>query len=174
MNNKNTIKTLWGGIIMLLLMNVGMMCWLWFMPDGKPRLPEQLFLEKELGFNEQQKEKYREMRTKYFSDMSAIRDSIRPMKEIMLKRIIEDSLTDEEVFKISLATETKMAKVNLLTFKHLREVRNFCTPEQRQKFDRIIDKIVGFMARPEPPRQQGGMILPNGERQPPQEGFPPR
>jgi hypothetical protein len=158
----------------LLLMNIGMMYWIWFTSDQTPRLPKQFFLEKELGFNEQQKEKYREMRKKYFSEMSAIRDSIRPMKETMLKRVVEDSLSDEEVFKISMATETKMAKVNLLTFKHLREVRSFCTPEQRQKFDAIIDKIVGLMARPEPLSRQGGIPLPNGERPPPQDGFSPR
>ena len=166
MKEKNIYRTLWGAILVLVLMNIGMMCWLWFSPK-LPKQPENFFLEKELGFDEKQKATYREMRKEHFDGNQEIHGQIKEKKEAFLKQMTKSNLSDDELMKQSLEIETLAAKINVRNYKHLQEVRKICTSEQQRKFDEVMDKIAAQIARPQmPPPPRGG-------GQPPQEDAPP-
>ena len=163
MKDTTMFRNLWATIIVLLLINIGMMCWIWLMPKAQ-RPPKNYFLERELGFNEQQKEAYREMRKKHFDGNSLIHEQIKTKKEEFLKQLTKSNLSDEELMKQSLEIETLAAQINVRNYKHLQQVRKLCTPKQQKQFDEIMDKIANQLAAPQMPPPPK-----NGESPPPQE-----
>ena len=169
---------LWGAIICLLLMNISLMGLLWWSPQQHPGRPQEpFFLEKELSFDEHQKEIYRELRKGFFASKKMLHDSIKEKKENFLKQVTS-KLTDEELLTASSAIEANAVKMNILTYKHLHQVYEMCTPEQRRKFDGIIDRIAFQMAKPQEPPRRGGEHRPPGDIPrgdgPPDDMPPPR
>lgn len=151
----NKFRTLWIAIIGLVLMNVGIMLWLWLSPRMGGREQQPFFLEKELSFTPEQIESYRQMRREHFDKIKEIRDSVKTKKEALLKQFTKN-LSDEELWKISTDIESINIKVNVMTYKHLQAVYAMCTPEQKKKFDTMINEIAFQMSKPQPPPPRMG------------------
>ncbi len=163
MKDKKMVRTLWGAILVLMLINIGMMCWIWFMPK-MPNQPERFFLERELNFDENQRNAYRKMRKEHFDGNHEIHEQIKIKKEAFIKQMTKSNLSDEELMTQSVEIETMAAQINVRNYKHLQAVKKMCTPEQQQKFDEIMDKIAFQISKPQmPPRPNGK----EGEMPPP-------
>jgi uncharacterized membrane-anchored protein YhcB (DUF1043 family) len=150
MKDTNKFRVLWIAIIVLIVLNIGMVAWFTFFAH-RAGPPQRLFLEKELNFDEKQKESYRVMRDEHFMKARSIREQVKMMKEDFFKSMADSSLTDEDLRKKALAISTEMSELELMTFKHFQQVRQMCTPEQKEKFDEIIDEVLRSMDRPGPP-----------------------
>ena len=164
MKDNRTFKLLWGAILVLLVLNIGMIAWVTFSPQ-KGRPPERLFLEHELSFDRHQTDLYKEMREEHFSKARSLKESVKELKEAYFNDLADTNITDEELTKKAITMETKMAELDVLTFKHFQKVRQMCTPEQQKKFDTIIMHVLRSMDRPGPP--------PRGEHPPEMEHRPP-
>lgn len=179
MNNSFQYRYLWFVILGLLVLNLGLLGWIWFSPQNRPREggnPAN-FLEKELNFTAKQKEQFRLLREDHHERTQAIRDSVRKMKRQFFEQLGKP-MSDADIQKVTADIAEKMARVDKITFQHFRDVRQICTPAQQQKFDEVIDEMLerlaaGAEGRGGPPRegrppQQGDQL----QRRLPQERLP--
>lgn len=150
MKDTNRFRILWVAIVVLVVLNIGMMAWVTFFAHRQGP-PQRLFLEQELSFDEKQKESYRLMREAHFMKAKSIKEHIRMMKEAFFKSMADSSLTDEELKKRAFAISTEASELDVLTYKHFQQVRQMCSPEQKEKFDEIIDEVLRSMDRQGPP-----------------------
>ncbi|MBA4853109.1 Spy/CpxP family protein refolding chaperone [Emticicia sp. BO119] len=150
MKDTNRFRILWVAVAVLVVLNMGMIAWFTFFAHRQPP-PQRLFLEKELNFDEKQKEDYRVMREEHFLKARALREHIKILKEAFFKSIADSSLSDDELRKRALDIGTEASQLDLLTFKHFRDVRQICTSQQKEKFDEIIEEVLRGMDRQGPP-----------------------
>ncbi|MFN8343901.1 MAG: Spy/CpxP family protein refolding chaperone [Spirosomataceae bacterium] len=175
MNNSFRYRYLWLVILGLLLLNLGLLGWIWFAPQKRPReggTPAS-FLEKELHFTAKQKEQFRLLREDHHTKTEAVRDSVREMKKQFFEHLGEP-MSEAAIEKVTSEIALKMARIDKITFQHFRQVRQICTPAQQQKFDSIIDEMLrrlaaGAEGRGGPPPDGG----PPPHEHPPHEGRPP-
>lgn len=158
MKDTNKFRILWVAIVALVVLNIGMMAWFTFFAH-RPGPPQRLFLEQELSFDDKQKESYRLMREEHFMKARSIKEHVKMMKEAFFKAMADSSIADEELRKKALAISSEASELDLLTFKHFQQVRQMCTPEQKEKFDEIIEEVLRSMDRQGPPP---GREQPNG------------
>ncbi len=163
-------------VIGLLLINIGILAWLWLSPRG--REPKVFFLEKELNFTPEQSLVYRKLRKAHFKQVEMVRDSVGKMKQALIKKITKN-LSDAELWKESTAIESKHVQINVMNYKHLQEVYQLCDAEQKKKFDAMIDEIAFQINKPPfspPPRRGQGLHPPppEGEGMSHEGRFPPR
>ena len=170
MNNSFQYRYLWLVILGLLLLNLGLLGWIWLSPQNRPRTGQSPadFLEKELGFTAEQREQYRLLRKGHQEKVKSIRDSIRQMKKQFFEQLGKP-MADSEIEQTTADMAKKIATVDKITFQHFREVRQICTPSQQQKFDEVIDEMLHRMAAG--PEGRGGMPPQDG---PPHGEHPPR
>ncbi len=147
MKDTNRFRILWVAIIVLVVLNIGMIAWFTFFAH-RPGLPPRLFLEQELSFDEKQKDIYRHMREEHFMKARDIKEKVKTLKEAFFKAMADSSITDEELRKRASAISTEASELDVLTFKHFQQVRQMCTPEQKEKFDEIIEEVLRSMDRP--------------------------
>lgn len=163
MNSSFQYRYLWLVILGLLLLNLGLLGWIWLSPQNHPRTGQSPadFLEKELDFTTKQKEQYRLLREGHHSKVKTLRDSVRQMKKQFFEQLGK-SMTDSAIEQVTADMAKKVTLLDKITFQHFRDVRQICTPSQQQKFDEIIDEMLHRMAAGSEGR--GGL--------PPQDGSP--
>lgn len=171
MKNVLSSNYLWPITLALFLLNLGLVGWMWFSPQGRPNGPRGenpgQFLEQELALTPQQKEEFRVLREDHHQKTKALRDSIRQMKETYFRHIGQAEVGDSALVQKSKAIAEKMAQIDKITFQHFSDVRKICSPEQQKKFDTVIDEMLRRLAaNPERPSER-----PDGPMPPPP---PPR
>jgi hypothetical protein len=148
-------------ILGLLVLNLGLLGWIWFSPQKRPHKKETPanFLEKELNFTAKQKEQFRLLREDHHAKVQDIRDSVREMKRQFFEHLGKP-MSESDIESVTIDIAKKMARIDKITFQHFREVRQMCTPAQQQKFDEVIDEMLerlaaGAEGRGRPPREVG-------------------
>lgn len=168
-------RYLWPIVLGLLLLNLGLLGWIWLSPQNHVRSGETpaRFLERELNFTEEQKKRFRLLREDHHASVQGVRDSVRQMKKQFFAHLGEP-MTDDDIANKTSEIARQMALVDKITFQHFRQVRQMCTPAQQQKFDSIIDEMLrrlaaGAEGRGGPPPDGG----PPPHEHPPHDGPPP-
>lgn len=150
-------KSLISIIIFLLVTNFAML--IFFMVISKPidkkyRNHDQngiyTLLQKEVGFSQAQLDQYQVLRTQQRKNIKPLFDKVRKAKEdfygLLYSANISDSLINADADSIGKTQK----ELDLQVFNHFKMVRNICTPDQIQKFDSSIKKVIARMTgRPE-------------------------
>lgn len=158
MNDNKKFKILWAVIGILLVLNIGIILWITLLPPRHPlpqNQPAVLFLEKELGFNDKQKESYRILREGHFEQINAIQQELRKMKEAFFDLLKNPEPSELEVEELSKQIAQKTSDIDKNTFRHFQQVRKLCTADQQTKFDKIIGEVLKRMGRPGHPNRPG-------------------
>jgi len=146
MSNPFQIRYLWFTVVALLLLNLGLLGWILFSPQGKGRKqPPSDLLERELNFSPVQKEQFTLLKEAHQTKTRAIRDSAMMIKRTLFNQLNEP-LSDQEIENTTHLIAEKMEIVDNLTFYHFREVRQLCTPMQQQRFDEIIEDVLRHLS----------------------------
>jgi hypothetical protein len=162
MTDNTRFRQLWFAILGLLIINLGMLLWMWLSassPIGKPSGPPMLtVLVEKLGFDQQQKTQLDVLVKRHFAEVDPIRDSVRILKDQLFKQLPNTALSNSQLDSICGVIAQKMAQTDQMVFRHFQEIRALCTPEQQQKFDRIIQDLLHQQGRrgmppPPPPRR---------------------
>lgn len=150
-------------IIMLLLLNAGVLCYLWLHnddrkgpPHGAHMRPDQMIIER-IGLDEQQQESFRALKDEHHSQMIDVQkadsklhaDLFALLKQAALDSTLKNYLLSQLKANDSLKEE--------ITFDHFRKLRNTLRPEQRPKLDELVAELAGRIMRndhrrPPPPR----------------------
>ncbi|GAB1857419.1 hypothetical protein MHTCC0001_22550 [Flavobacteriaceae bacterium MHTCC 0001] len=118
--------------------------------------PPAIFLVEQLGFDEAQQEEFNVFTREHHREMRSISDEIRELKDVFFNGLSEDVNTVNMDSVASLIGDLE-AKKDLEVYRHLKQIRAFCTEEQKKKFGKIIQDALRRGARQHgpPPRLNG-------------------
>ncbi|MCB0777908.1 MAG: hypothetical protein KDB99_16505 [Chitinophagaceae bacterium] len=142
-NNYNRFLSV--AVILLLVTNI-VLAGLMIFGKGKKAPPKRqnVFeqVSKEMGLDSVQKRKYDSLREAHFANVGPVLDTIRTVRQSLFNLIqgqeINDSLANHYLDIIS----QKQMMADRMTLNHLRNVRQMFTPDQQEKYDQFIQKMV--------------------------------
>ena len=149
MIKKNNTKPLVFIILILLLSNLALI--FFFVFNNKPH--ERKFgnnekgalynsLQKEVGFSQEQLDKYSLLRKEQFKTLKPYFDEVRKSKEEFYSLIPSDSATDSLIQSKAANINEKQKMVDITMFDYFKKVRGLCTDRQLVKFDSAFKKSV--------------------------------
>jgi hypothetical protein len=141
-------------IAVLLLTNVGVL--VYFLgqkksdkPDGGEarNLTVTEMLQQEVGFNDEQTAKYKEMKDKQKQKIRPMYDSMRKAKDSLFKLLSYPNTPDSAISKAAEVIAQKQREIDLETFYHFKRVRTLCTPEQYANYDSMVLRMFRKMGK---------------------------
>ena len=105
-------------------------------------------LQKEVGFNDEQTARYKQLKEKQRELIRPMYDNMRKAKDSLFRLLSYPDTNDSLLNKVSDAIAQKQKALDLQTFNHFKIVRTLCTPEQHPKYDSMILRMFSKMGRP--------------------------
>lgn len=137
-------------VIVLVVLNVSVLGYLFFskssFPPPPPKSPERFIVE--LGFDEDQRNKFEILREKQFELFDEIDKKFNNVSKEYFELIKKDSF--DPAVKDSLErviAEIQVEKAKML-FNHFKDLKNICRPDQKEKFDELIPELIRFLKPP--------------------------
>jgi Spy/CpxP family protein refolding chaperone len=138
-------------IIFLLITNVGML--LFFVFSSKPSVKKEpgreqgggsMFnsLQKEVGFSTAQLDRYQALRKEQRDIVRPLFGELRAAKKDFYVLLYADTISDSLVIVDADSIAQKQKRLDLQMFRYFKNIRNICTPDQLQKFDSTVNKVV--------------------------------
>jgi periplasmic protein CpxP/Spy len=142
---KNKLLVIIVGI--LLLTNIALIAFIVFnkAPEKRGRGDREAmmteFLQKQVGFNEQQMQQYDTLSKQHKENMRMRFDEMRNNRQQVYKAVGDQSFNDSAINDAAtkLSASQKDMEANML--RHFASIRKICTPEQQPKFDSMLYKI---------------------------------
>ena len=180
---KNILNNRWLTLftVLLLIANIVTLTMLWTHRSGEgrqegkmplPLPPGQVFefISHELKLDSVQQEAYRKLRDEQQGSQRSVQDSLKKMKDaffaLLQQPAVADSLSQTAARRIGELEQ----HMELVTFRHFQKVRALCNPEQKQKFDTIIQDVLKRMG---PPKNRMGPPPPPGDEKDRPMRYPP-
>jgi protein CpxP len=149
-------------IAVLLLTNIAVLSYfLWFKePSGRDKGNEgkrpprgiEAPLQKEVGFNEDQLSQYRLLRDEQKKTIKPMFDDVRKAKDSLFSLIGNANADDSVVNSVADAIAQKQRAMDLRMFYHFKKIRALCKPDQLEKYDSLVQRMMKKMGGP--PRKE--------------------
>lgn len=138
-------------ITVLLLTNVAVL--VYFLGQKKNEKPPvwngvAAMLQNEVGFNEEQTTKYKEMKGKQRERVRPMYDDMRKAKDSLFRLLSYPETNDSVLNKMADEIAQKQKAIDLETFNHFKRVRVLCTPDQLPKYDTMVLQMFRKMGKP--------------------------
>jgi hypothetical protein len=158
----NKIKLLTYSVIGLLLLNVGIIGFLFFSrpnrnPEVNPRRPKE-FISEKLHFDANQNEKYESIIPIYkdkIDSLDAINRKLKSELYSQLKLQVVNSAIKDSIITLFLANQKQIEELH---FKHFLDIKNICKASQLQDFNALTQELVKMFSnqnsKPHPPREK--------------------
>ncbi|MGA9364495.1 MAG: hypothetical protein WBW16_09020 [Bacteroidota bacterium] len=117
-------------------------------PGGEP--PER-FMEHELGFSPEQRNRYAELREEFFRKGRLQAEAQAKAREALFDLMRNQNVSEGEIRQRASVIGNVETERSIDLYQHFRAVRAICTPEQQRKFDTIIGDILMKVGRPPGP-----------------------
>ena len=99
-------------------------------------------LQKEVGFTKEQLDTYQSLRKEQLDKIHPLFDDLRKAKTDFYNLIYTSQVSDSSVNKAADVIAEKQKTLDLQMFNHFKMIRNICTPDQLQKFDTTLKKVI--------------------------------
>ena len=149
MNSITKNKSLVSIIIFLLITNIAMLVFFLVLnkpPQKEVRAHDQKgmsgMLEKEVGFSKDQVDTYLSLRKIQMDTVHVLFDELRKSKMDFYNLIYSSQVSDSSLNKAAGIIAERQKVLDLEMFNHFKKVRNICTPDQLQKFDSTLKKVI--------------------------------
>ena len=149
MNQTAKTKSLVTIIIFLLITNIVMLVFFIFLSkpaDRKPRNHETngmyTSLQNEVGFSKEQLDKYQLLRKEQMEKVKPLFNEVRNAKKDFYALIYSSNVPDSLIKADADAIAQKQKTLDMQMFSYFKNIRNICVPDQTQKFDSVIKKVV--------------------------------
>lgn len=109
---------------------------------GRDQNGMSAMLQKEVGFTKQQLDTYQSLRKEQFDSIHTLFDELREAKMDFYNLIYTSQVSDSSVNRAADFIAEKQKMLDLQMFNHFKMVRNICAPDQLQKFDTTIKKVL--------------------------------
>jgi periplasmic protein CpxP/Spy len=142
-------KSLISIIIFLLIMNLAMLIFFLVLNNQSQRnshVHDQNgisgVLQKDVGFTKEQLDIYQSLRKEQIDKIHSLFDELRKAKRDFYNLLYISQVSDSSVNRAADLIAEKQKTLDLQMFNHFEMVRNICTPDQLQKFDTTIKKVI--------------------------------
>lgn len=106
-------------------------------------------LQKQVGFSEDQMAHYKDLKDRHWERIKPLFGEMRIAKDKFYGMIDHSIETDSSVVAVADSIAFKQKQLDLATFRHFRQVRDLCTPDQRPAFDSLVhDAVIRRMTGP--------------------------
>lgn len=147
-------------IAVLLITNLAVLSYfLWFKKtdDGRPPRNQgkgiEVPLQKEVGFNEEQMTQYKQFREEQMKAIKPMMEDMRKMKDSLFSMIGNENANDSTINSITDAIAMKQKEMDTRMFNHFKRIRGLCTPDQRAKYDSVVQRMMKKMGGGGKPRK---------------------
>lgn len=173
MNYFDKNKILTAAVVLLLLINTGMLAFLWtdrnhpgrgenMNAPGMPPLPPvsepergpKDFIIEQLNLNEDQKKQYEKSVGEHKADMRNLHDQIRKDRDELWNNFSSNNKGEQE--KLTSDIGEKQIQIERVTIAHFQKLRDICDDNQKKKFDEIINGVIKMMNQGPPPQPPPG------------------
>ncbi len=120
--------------------------------DGPRNNPEQ-FIVKELNFNSDQMQEFKEIGKNHRERMMRLDQEKKQLKDQLFSKISEKNVNPLEIERISSLIGENNKNKDLEVFNHFRAIQEICNDPQKQKFKKIV---MDALHKNSPPRNGGG------------------
>jgi hypothetical protein len=156
------IKLLTYSVIGLLLLNVGIIVFLFFSrpnrnPEGNQRRHKE-FISEKLHFDANQNEKYESIIPIYkdkIDSLDAINRKLKSGLYSQLKLQVVNSAIKDSIITLFLANQKQIEELH---FKHFQDIKNICKASQLQGFNALTQELGKMFSnqnsKPHPPREK--------------------
>ena len=107
------------------------------------------FLQNEIGFDQQQLKQYDSLNVPNRTKIKAMFDTLKSEKENQFKQLTIDNFSDTAILKTANNISAKQKEIEIVLYKHYKEIRNICDPKQLPKFDSLFYKILNKKYTPQ-------------------------
>lgn len=163
MNNAAKNRTLLFIIAFLILTNIAVVVYFLRQPEktGKDATPPPpqgqsggrngiaTQLQKDVGFSEEQIAKYKEMKAAHWKIAKPLFDAMQKSKDSLYELVklpqVDEELLEDRAENVAERQEA----LEIQGFRHFKEVRSLCTPEQLPRYDSLLKKIINRKGRPQ-------------------------
>jgi Spy/CpxP family protein refolding chaperone len=111
-------------------------------PSKPPKTEERGYLARELNLDATQEKQFKEMKEKFFRDMEPVWEDVRKTKDSFYRQVNNSTLSDAEIAEWTSRIAAKNRVSDEMMFRHFRELRNYCTPEQQAKYDTLVPRMM--------------------------------
>jgi len=109
------------------------------------------FIIRELNLNKAQQDAYFQLRKAHQDELRPLLDSLDKVRKIFFD-LLKDSTADQAKQEAQSAVSMRLhQQVELVNFRHFKQLRSICTNDQQQKFDAIIEEVLKRFANRRPP-----------------------
>lgn len=127
-------------LVILILLNGVLIFMLIKKPhENRGNNKERTFLVEQLAFTQEQKEDFFRLDEAHRKKMIAFEEETRKHKDLLFNSFSDDSIDINAISKLIAELD---AQKDIEVFKFFKTVRKICTPEQQEKFDKIIKKAI--------------------------------
>src|SRR2546428_818906 len=150
MNSSSKTRALVTVVILLLLTNIAMLVFfLGFKGPGRKdnhggggrEAMMRTFLQKEVGYTEQQLQQYDTLAKIHKESIKSSMDDVRNNREQDLKEISTSGFNDSVIAAAAERSSGRQKDMLEKMFLHFKDIRKLCTPDQQSKFDSLFYKI---------------------------------
>jgi Spy/CpxP family protein refolding chaperone len=144
MEKKNNLFKI--GLIVLIILNVILLSKMYFF-DHRPHHPKNHehtdeFVINELKLTEEQTQQYQKLIEQHRDSIKNLADEGRELRELYFSQlksnVVNQQLKNEVLIKIS----ANQQKIEEITFYHFMSLKQILQPEQKIRFDQIIDEVL--------------------------------
>lgn len=159
-------------VILLVIINLATLIFLWI---GRPKPPEMSegkrpdtnkFLKNELGLNDAQNKKLKDLREELFDTTETLRELLWSRKHLLQEESFKDTADLVQVKSLVTEIGNIEALLEMLRFDHFTLVKKVLTEEQSKKFKSIISENGKLKPGPFEGKREG-------PPPPPRDDFPP-
>jgi protein CpxP len=137
-------------IIFLLILNLGTLVFVFVSRNGGHQRPPfreggpANFITQELGFDEQQKTRFNELKKEHQTQMRNMQDSMKIQRDQFPEIIISDN--EARADSITTVIGRYQKQIEMYTYQHFVKVYALCNEDQKKKFSHIIEDILKMMS----------------------------
>ncbi|HEV8283860.1 MAG TPA: hypothetical protein VGQ09_06105 [Chitinophagaceae bacterium] len=120
---------------------------LYFFVFNKPkdegrRLSPPEFMQKKLGFNEQQAAKFQQLRDQHKEAIKPVMEEMKKLKDSLYNLLKEPGSNDSTAITLTNKIGEKQKEWELMIYHHFQKVRAICDSSQLPKFDSLVHRII--------------------------------
>lgn len=128
-------------------MNISTIGFMFFQRGHRPPPPVRMdkLIPESLGFSDAQIQQFDEMRFAHHSKMVALDEENKQTLITYLQLLREDAVNTaqkDSLEKIVAGIQQQRAQI---TLEHFQQLKSICTPEQKEKFNRLIPDLIRVM-----------------------------
>jgi hypothetical protein len=134
-------------VAILLIANLALMLYFFVFRqndgDGRkqPR-PVSDFIQKELGFNAEQKAKFQQLRDQHKEAIMPVMDEMKKLKDSLYNLLQKPGTNDSTAITLANKIGEKQQEWELMIFHHFQKVRAICDSSQLPKFDTLVHQMI--------------------------------